>query len=556
MLSPNLQAARELSDAGVDLAEAGVRLTRPVDPEKLRVRGGRVALDEVRKVQPSLSEAATLLSTTRERVDAIETDYLLPPVRDALDEVGRELSRTEGDAKRGAEAALRVPAILGGEGPRHYLLAVQNNAEARAAGGIILFWGILTAEDGKIDLDDLRPVRRLNDGIEDRFPASEGDPVIDAPEDWLRRYSRYDPARTWQNMNLSPDFPSTGEAITSLFPQATGFPIDGIVRVDPYGLAALLELTGPVEVDGWPERITTENVVDVTLRDEYEAFPDDEERDAFLSDLSRTVIDEASSGDLGAPGRIAEVLGEATRRGHLALHFTRPEEQELARVLEADGGLGRARGDSLLVTTNNAGANKLDYYLARRLKYEVELDPSTDGRAAAVKGGLQLQLDNTVDPAGKSSIVVGPNIDQLQAGDNFSIVSVYSSLQFTAVATNDFPVELSTEQELGRNVFSRFFNIPAQQTVELDFAMEGTVPLGADHWYRLDLGLQPTVIPDRVDITIEVPAGWKIVETRSLERTEATTATGEFELVEPETVAVRLERSADRNIWDRLRDGP
>jgi UDP-N-acetylmuramyl pentapeptide phosphotransferase/UDP-N-acetylglucosamine-1-phosphate transferase len=555
VLAPNLEAARELSDAGVDLAEAGVRLTSPVDPEKLRVRGGQLSLEEVRKVQPSLTEAATLLSDTRERVDSIETDFLLPPVRDALDEVGRELARTEGDAKRGAEAALRLPAILGGDGPRRYFLAVQNNAEARAGGGIILFWGILTADNGKVDLDDLVPVRRLNEGIEDK--EERGEPVaLDAPDDYLRRYGRYDPAHTWQNVNLSPDFPSTGQAITSLFPQATGFPIDGIVRVDPYGLAALLELTGPVRVDGWPERVSAENVVDITLRDEYEVFRDDEERDEFLGDMTRTIIDEASSGDLGAPGEIAEVLGEATRGGHLALHFTRPEEQQLARVLDADGRLAPPRSDAILVTTNNAGANKLDYYLNRRLNYEVELEPAADGRSVAVSGNLKLTLENTVEPEGKSPIVVGPNIADLQAGDNYSIVSVYSPLEFTGAAGNGFPVELAPEKELGRNVASRFFNIPAKSTLELDYALEGVVPMDADHWYRIDLGRQPTVQPDHVKIRIDVPSGWRIAETRGLRRAEADSATGEFELVEPETVAVRLERSSSRNLWDRLRDGP
>jgi len=33
-------------------------------------------------------------------------------------------------------------------------------------------------------------------------------------------------------------------------------------------------------------------------------------------------------------------------------------------------------------------------------------------------------------------------------------------------------------------------------------------------------------------------------------------ATGQFEVTEPTDVRVRLERSGDRNIWDRLKEGP
>lgn len=560
VLSPNLDAARELSDAGVDLAAAGERLTRPVDPEKLRVRGGQVSLDEVRKITPSLSEAAALLSKTRSRVDNIDTDYLLPPVKDALSEVARELSRTEGDARRGAEAAERLPAILGGEGPRHYFLAVQNNAESRASGGIILFYGILTAENGKIDLDELNPIRDLNppNGI-----PEGADPQIDATADYLARYGRYDPQHTWQNINLSPDFPTVARVITSLFPQSGGFPIDGVVRVDPYGLAAILSLTGPIEVPPWPVPITAENVVQVTLHDGYEFFDNEPERESFFSEVGREVIDAASSGDLGQPGRIADALGEATRQDHFALYFTRPAEQRLARVLDADGRMGPVKQDDVRVTTQNAGANKLDYYLHRTLEYDVSVDPSDDGRSATVSGTLQVTLENTVDPkANLPQAVLGPNIDpgpdaaDLEPGDNYSVVSVYSPLAFTSATANGLPLPQTNQTELGRNVFSRFFNIPGRSSLDLAFRLQGVTPLGPRHWYRLDLGHQPTVVPDQVTVTVRVPSGWRIAETRGIRATEATTATGEFELVEPTEAAVRLERSSHRNLWDRLRDGP
>lgn len=553
VLSPNLEAARELSDAGVDLARAGERLTKPVDPERLRVRGGQVSLEEVRKITPSLSEAATLLADTRERVDGIETDYLLPPVRDALDEVGRELSRTEIDARRGAEAAVRLPAILGDDGPRRYLLVVQNNAEARATGGIVLFWGVINANNGDIDVEELEPVRRLNEGIQD----CRCDPQVITTEDYLRRYSRHDPTHTWQNTNLSPDFPTVGQVMASLFPQSGGFPIDGIVRTDPYGLAALLRLTGSVEVEPWEVPITADNVVQILLEESYRAFANENQRENFNEAVAQAVVDLASEGDLGQPGRIAEVLGEAARQGHLALYFTRPEEQALARLLDADAGYTPPRNDGILVTTNNAGQNKLDYYLGRRLEYDVALDPSKDGETAMATGHLHVTLQNNVDLEADLPIaVVGPNNPQVEAGENYSITSVYSPLAFKAATANQLPLELSTEPELGRNVFSEFFNVPAKSALDLDFAVEGLVPLGPDHWYRLDLGHQPTVIPDHITVKVTVPPGWRIAETRGLKITGSSTAAVELDLTEPETLRVRLERSADRNLWDRLREGP
>ena len=304
-------------------------------------------------------------------------------------------------------------------------------------------------------------MRQLNEQI-------EGEPAIDSTADYLARYGRYDPQHTWQNVNLSPDFPAVGHVISSLFPQSGGYPIDGVVRVDPYGLAALLKLTGPVEVEPWDVPITAENVVQITLRDAYAAFESENEREDFLSDVGSEVVDRASSGDLGAPGRIAEALGEAAQQGHVALYFTRPDEQDLARVLDADGRMKPVKKDDLLVTTQNAGSNKLDYYLQRSLDYEVLVDPSEDGRTADVKGTLGVTLENTVDPEDElPQTVIGPNVPDLEKGDNLSIVSVYSPLQFEAGAVNGLPLDMSTERENGRNVVSDFFTIPGQRLARL-----------------------------------------------------------------------------------------
>lgn len=209
------------------------------------------------------------------------------------------------------------------------------------------------------------------------------------------------------------------------------------------------------------------------------------------------------------------------------------------------------------MTTQNASSNKLDYYLRRTLDYEVLLDPSEDGLTAAATGTLGVTLENTVDPKAElPQSVIGPNVPELQKGDNLSIVSVYSSLQFQAGAVNGLPIDMSTEQENGRNVVSDFYTIPGRSSLDFQFDVAGTVPLGADHWYRLDIGRQPTVVPDTVRVRVKVPAGWRIAETRGLRATESTAASAQFELTEPTDVRVRLERSGDRNLWDRLKEGP
>src|SRR5439155_20215979 len=50
-----------------------------------------------------------------------------------------------------------VPAMLGGEGERRYLVAVESLGKPRATGGLISAEGVLTAQDGHVELALLAP---------------------------------------------------------------------------------------------------------------------------------------------------------------------------------------------------------------------------------------------------------------------------------------------------------------------------------------------------------------------------------------------------------------
>src|SRR5439155_6307005 len=127
---------------------------------------------------------------------------------------------------------------FGGHGTRTYLLVVQNNAESRATGGFIGSFGLLTADDGKLHISRLLRTSAWNNAV-----RANPDPKADAPADYRARYGQFQPERTLQNVNLSPDFPSVAKVLASLAPQA-GLPaVDGVLAVDPVGLAALLQLT-------------------------------------------------------------------------------------------------------------------------------------------------------------------------------------------------------------------------------------------------------------------------------------------------------------------------
>ena len=551
VLGPNLRAARELVGVGVDLAQAGKSLTSTADPEQLRIVDATVNLAELQRLQPEFASAARLLESAKQRVDDIDQALLIGPVEDAITKLDQRLSRAVRDSRTAAFASRVLPAILGGDGSRRYFLAVQNNAEARAAGGLIGSYGEITANAGKLDLGTFDRIGTLN-------PRTPEEPrTLEAPADYVRRYSRFLPERLWQNVNTSPDVPTIGRVEASLLPQSGFGPVEGVVTIDPIGLASVLRITGPVTVADWPEPISAENVVDITLRQAYIRYADDSKRrESFLGDVADAAWNAFSDRDLGSPATVIKALSRATRTKHLTLWFANPEEQALARRAHADGALPRAPADLALVTTGNTAQNKIDYFLQRRLDYDLELFPGRAGRTARARAHLTTTLENTAPAEGLPSYIIGPNDPRYSAGENFSFVTAYSSLRLTGATLDGQPQGLEAQRELGRWAYSNYVSIPAMSRRTLDLALQGRLRLTKAGWYELALPTQPSVNPDAAKVSVRLPGGWRFAQADGLTVDDGgrrATFTGSLD--RDRVLRVRIERDYGPGLWGRLQQG-
>jgi hypothetical protein len=467
-------------------------------------------------------------------------------VRHAVERLGSELDRADHDAAAAHDAATVAPFLLGVDGSKRYFLAVQNNAEARATGGFIGNYGEVVAEGGKLRVDRFGRIGELN-------PAPTApDRTIDADADFEARYGRFQIGRTWQNVNVSPDLPTVAKVVAQLYPQSGGTAVDGVIAIDPVGLAALLQLTGPVQVAPWPEPISAANVVQVTLEGAYERFPVQEQRVEFLGDVSDTVVRAVTTGSLGSPAQIVRTLSPAVRDGHLRMAVLEPKPEQTLRRLGISGAIRRARSDSLFLTTQNAAGNKVDVYLRRTLDYDVTLAPTTDGHLSA-RGSATVTLDNDLPDRTLPAAVIGPYEPQFVAGENRSFVSLYSPLHFEGAALEGAPLSLESGRELGRNVYSGFVSVPADQRRALRVDLAGRVP-DEDGWYRLDLVPQPAVLADDVHVRVAVPAGWRVARTTEGGDVAADGRSASFtmKITAPTQVAVHLEREPERRLLQRL----
>ena len=489
---------------GTELTNAGQRALSAPALTDVHIVDGRVPLEQLAQIEAPVADVAARATAARQRLDGARSTWLVPPLAEKLDTQLvriREIEKSTGLANR---VLPMMPRLLGAEGPRRYFLAVQTPAENRAGGGFMGNYGEITVDDGRLSLSRFGRQADLTD--------APGARKLDAPEDFLARYSRFRPEVTWANVNLSPDFPTDAAVIANLYPQSGGAPIDGVIAVDPAGLAALLAVVGPVEVASWPTPINAANALQTLLFDQYQRHDTSAERVDFLGEVAQVAWGRLTSGGLPPVPQLLAEFGPAVKAKHLMFSSTRPDEQRLFVDLGASGRMAPVDGDFVGVVTQNAGGNKIDYYLRRELDYRVRLQPGTGRLEATAK----LTLHNDAPTSGAGPTLIGNEVfPPLPIGTNKLYLSFYTPWDLLEGRVNGRPVALEEATELGRRVYSTALEIPSKAAVTIELSLRGR--LADDDTYRLDVHQQPVVNPDEVTTTVVVDGETQHIQQWRLE---------------------------------------
>lgn len=496
-VSRQIRALRAMASSGVALSRTGASAVRSFDSGELKLVGGAVPLDRIEDLRAPARRAFTALALAGARLDRVRSPWLVSPLARRLEALSEGVDRARARVRSAMVALDVAPALLGADAPRRYFLAIQTPAEQRGSGGLIGNFGEIGADGGRLSLDRVGRDSDLNLGGD---PASR---KLVAPPDYLSRYARFDLDLLWQNITMSPDFPTVARAIASLYPQSGGSPVDGVVSMDPIGLAALLTVIGPVDVPGWPVPITGENAAEVLLFEQYlklEGAP----RVAFLGQVTAAVWDRlttttASVADLG------RALGPMIAGKHLMLASVHPEEERALLELGLAGAMVPVHGDFLGMVTQNAGGNKIDWYLRRALDYQAGLDPAT----GQITSKVRVTLRNGAPAKGPPPYVIGNlTTPALPTGSNKTYLSVYSPLYLAGARVDGRDRLMESERERDRNVYSTYVVIPPGGSVLVELDLEGRLDVGDG--YRLTIHRQPFLAPDAVTTSVEVPDGWRV----------------------------------------------
>jgi hypothetical protein len=290
-----------------------------------------------------------------------------------------------------------------------------------------------------------------------------------------------------------------------MYEQATRQTADGVIQIDVEGLAAILGAIGPVQVEGLGQ-VTAENVVDLVLNQAYFRFADDQDqRREVLGDVAEEVFDRLVNGEYPSLRPLGENLAEAAAARHVILWSSTPKARQAAEFFQADGSLlDPAVGDSLLLTVQNFGRDKLDYYLDSTVTV-------TGERPRGAEGHLQVTvtLTNNAPPDTQEPTYVFGTNDRLDTeappGNYLGTASLYvpNGATVEQVSGDGDPGPLVTEN--GRPVMGVAVQVPAGET--RSFTVDLRLPTPRPGPAGFALLPVPRVHPTVWEIDIEAPGG-------------------------------------------------
>lgn len=430
-LGTNFAATTAIAQSADDVARLGVAplvdAYNSLDWETLLPSSSGTDLAPLKAASPRVSAAAQAVRLSADRLNQIDASALMPQVSSPLTRARDQLQEVTGALDTAANASEIAPGMLGGNAPRNYLMMIQNNAEARASGGIPGALAVLNFERGKLTLGSQSSATDVG-VISPPLPVDPEQQQI-----YSGRLGKF-----MQDVNLTPDFPTAASNAQAMWERKTGQRVDGVISVDPVALSYILDAIGPVKITqpelmalashGLPAELTGHNVVKTLLSDVYSKIQQPKLQDAYFAGVAQETFAALSNGKGEAKGLI-KGLTKGVEEGRVLVWSGLPAEQSVIAKYTLSGSIS---GPSVApaqfgVYFNDGTGAKMDYFIKRTVQLVKEC--AVDGYEQT---SIRITSTNTAPIDAATSLpayVTGDGIFGVPAGSVQTNIVAYGPVQ-------------------------------------------------------------------------------------------------------------------------------
>ncbi len=462
--------------------------------------------------RPYYNSAQTELAAAAEKIAKVKVnlsdDSLLvrspAVIRFRIEDLSKKLDEYFEIIEKAKTASYLLPHISAIDGQKSYLVLLQNNLELRPAGGFIGSFAQIDFEKGRIKNIKVDDIYNLDGALKDVIA-----PPIEIRQDlgqerWFLRDS-----------NFEPDFPSSARQAEFFYTKEAGVKVHGVFSLDLTASAKLVKALGGLDLQDYNVKITEENLFEEAVTHaEVGFFPGSQAKKNFLTSLQTQLFNQLFFISNQNWPEIVSALGESLEEKHLQLYLADPEilsyiaSQNWAGILprQADEKQGETN-DFLAVVESNMGANKVNYFLERRLRLETKIDK--DGE---VTHHLAINYKNN-----------SPS-DTFPAGSYKNRFRIYlpagASLNKASYGEADITSEARAFSDYGRSGYSLLLELaPKEQKILLvDYKLQKPLNFKeSKNEYRLDVIKQAGTFKDKFDWQLNFPIDIKVNEGSSQE---------------------------------------
>jgi len=458
--------------------------------KQLAPKDGKIDLGTVRRLQAPVARAAAQLADARTRLDAENPAGYVGALKTRF----RALQQQVGDAADAlgsADRALQVmPAMLGGDGTKSYLLILQNNAEIRATGGLPGAVSLITATDGRIAMTEQVAGSALGE--------RSGGPVLPLTREETTLFHQQ-LGTYFLDANLTPDFERSSDLWKARWEEVEGGHVDGVLSIDPVTLSYLLKATGPITVPGRDVTITSANVVDQLLHQTYLDYPNPADQDAFFRDVAAAVFAKATAG-AGNPEQVIAALAQGADEHRVYVHdFDAAVQKRLDGTAVAGQFVTTSSTTPVVnVALNDSTGAKMSYYL--RYDTEVSSDYCTHG-VQGLTGKIHIASTAPASAADLPDYITGGGTYGVPKGGQIVMMTVAGPVGGTVgnVLINGKPNDEVTLGTLeGRPTAQIYFYLSPGKTWDVSWQMK----TGAGQTGATQVDVTPSIVSGNSSSTV------------------------------------------------------
>lgn len=425
----------------------------------------KLLLETIKAIEPELDSIARDLDTANQALASIDANRYPEQFR------GQAIRPLILQAQEGVQYAdealnqyrpilLRLPSITGSteDGRRKYLVLFQNDNELRPTGGFLTAYAIINMENGKVEAEKSDDIYELDLKYRNKGPIPEK----------LGKYLTTERNLNLRDINISPDFKLSMDDFSAAYKTVNGEPqnIDGIIAVDTEVLTALLQVLGPVNVNGQTFSAEPSAACDcpqvVHALSEIITRPTPylrDDRKGILGPMMREILFKVYGGNKAQLPQIVQTGFEALQGRHLQLYFFNEEDQQAAELINGAGRMTppAENQDFLAIINANLAGAKSNLFITYDVEQEVVRGDGNIEKTVKIRYENPRRGDNCNLEAGLLC---------LNAGNN-DWTRIYVPAGSELVDAQGFQAKPETYEENGFTVFDGFFKLEPSSTATL-----------------------------------------------------------------------------------------